>query len=204
MLNFIQNPTVMLRCILVSLSVLFSSLAFSQSDDLREFNERKDQIGKRSMYALGGWAVGNFAVSGAMLGSATGADRHFHEMNIYWNVVNIGLATVGLLGSRKGHGDRNLLATINAQHSTEKIYLLNAGLDVGYIMGGFYLTELANRFPDRKDQFTGWGYSIAFQGGFLLVLDAVMFFIYKGQRNKKLNPILENIDVGLTGFRMRF
>jgi len=31
-----------------------------------------------------------------------------------------------------------------------------------------------------------------------------MFFIYKGQRNKKLNPILENIDVGLTGFRMRF
>lgn len=178
--------------------------SIAQTDELRQFNERKDQIGKRSMYALGGWAVGNFAVSGALLGSTTGADRHFHEMNIYWNVVNVGLATVGLLGSRKGNADRNLLKTINAQHSTEKIYLLNAGLDVGYIMGGLYLTELANRFPDRKDQFTGWGYSIAFQGGFLLVLDAVMYFIYKGHRNKNLNPILENVDVGLTGFRVRF
>lgn len=194
----------MIRILIFSLCFFLSFATIAQNDDLRQFNERKDQIGKRSMYALGGWAVGNFALSGAMLSTATGADKHFYEMNIYWNVVNAGLATVGLLGSRKGHGDRNLLETINAQHSTEKIYLLNAGLDVGYIMGGLYLTELSNRFPERKDQFTGWGYSIAFQGGFLLVLDTVMYFIYKGQRNKKLNPILENVDVGLTGFRVRF
>lgn len=155
------------------------------------------------MYALGGWAVGNFAVSGAMIGFSSGPERHFHEMNIYWNVVNIGLAGLGILGSRK-QKDRNVLETINAQHSTEKIYLLNAGLDVGYIFGGLYLTELAHRTPAQFDRFTGFGQSIILQGGFLLVLDTVMYFIYKNQRKKKLQPILENIDVGLTGFRMRF
>lgn len=188
--------------LLIILMMGFSGL-FAQENELKAFNERKDQIGKRSMYALGGWAVGNFAVSGAMIGFSSGPERYFHEMNIYWNVVNIGLAGLGILGSRK-QKDRNLLETINAQHSTEKIYLLNAGLDVGYIFGGLYLTELAHRTPAQFDRFTGFGQSIILQGGFLLVLDTVMYFIYKNQRNKKLQPILENIDVGLTGFRMRF
>jgi hypothetical protein len=176
----------------------------AQQDELNQFNIKKDQTGKRSMYALGGWAVGNFAVSGALLGSTSGADRHFHEMNIYWNTVNLGLSAMGLLAGRKKHSDRTLAETIKAQHSTEKIYLLNAGLDLGYIMGGLYLTELANRFPDRKDRFTGWGYSIAFQGSFLLVLDTVMYIIYNGRRKKKLDPIIENLEIGASGFRLRF
>ena|SRR5690554_3964704 len=188
--------------LLIILIMGFSGL-FAQENELKVFNERKDQIGKRSMYALGGWAIGNFAVSGAMIGFSSGPERYFHEMNIYWNVVNIGLAGLGILGSRK-QKDRNVLETINAQHSTEKIYLLNAGLDVGYIFGGLYLTELAHRTPAQFDRFTGFGQSIILQGGFLLVLDTVMYFIYKNQRKKKLQPILENIDVGLTGFRMRF
>ena len=188
--------------LLIILMMGFSGL-FAQENELKAFNERKDQIGKRSMYALGGWAVGNFAVSGAMIGFSSGPERYFHEMNIYWNVVNIGLAGLGILGSRK-QKDRNVLETINAQHSTEKIYLLNAGLDVGYIFGGLYLTELAHRTPAQFDRFTGFGQSIILQGGFLLVLDTAMYFIYKNQRKKKLQPILENIDVGLTGFRMRF
>lgn len=177
--------------------------SMAQESELRAFNERKDQIGKRSMYALGGWAVGNFAVSGAMIGFSSGSERYFHQMNIYWNVVNLGLAGMGLLGNRD-QSERNVLQTINSIHNTEKIYLLNAGLDVGYIFGGLYLTELAHRHPDRQEQFTGFGQSIIMQGSFLLVLDVVMYFIYKGQRNNKLNPILENMDLGLTGFRMRF
>lgn len=188
--------------LLIILIMGFSGL-FAQENELKAFNERKDQIGKRSMYALGGWAVGNFAVSGAMIGFSSGPERHFHEMNIYWNVVNIGLAGLGILGSRK-QKDRNVLETINAQHSTEKIYLLNAGLDVGYIFGGLYLTELAHRTPAQFDRFTGFGQSIILQGGFLLVLDTAMYFIYKNQRKNKLQPILENLDIGLTGFRMRF
>lgn len=191
-----------LIAVILGLSFSFTGL-FAQENDLKAFNERKDRISKRSMYALGGWAVGNFAVSGAMVGYSSGPDRHFHQMNIYWNVVNLGLAGLGILGSRK-ESNRNALETINTLHNSEKIYLLNAGLDVGYIFGGLYMTELAHRTPNRYDQLTGFGQSIVLQGSFLLVLDTVMYFIYKSQRKNKLQPILENMDLGLTGFRVRF
>lgn len=191
------------KFLLISLLVFSTLFAVAQNDELRLFNERKDQISKRSMYALGGWAVGNFAVSGAMIGFSSGPDRYFHQMNIYWNIVNAGLAGMGLLAGNSGVG-KNVLQTLKAQHNTEKIYLLNAGLDVGYIFGGLYLTELAHRHPSRSDQFTGFGRSIVLQGGFLLVLDTVMYLIYRHQRKHKLEPILRNMDLGLTGFRLRF
>ncbi len=178
--------------------------AFSQQADIDAFNARKDQIGKRSMFALGGWAVGNFAVSGALLTQTSGADFHFHEMNVYWNVVNAGLAGVGLLGLRKGSAGKSWQQTVDGHYGTEKIYLLNAGLDVGYIMSGLFLTELANRMPDQRDRFTGWGYSMMVQGGFLLVLDAVMYAIYRGHYKKNLSPILNNLEVSPMGMRLRF
>lgn len=195
----------MIRYILASCAatLLFAGSAAAQPTSFEQYNQRKDQISKRSMYALGGWGVANFAVSGAMVGFASGEAKYFHQMNIYWNLVNVGLAGVGLLGS-KGSGNLSPLETLKAQHSTEKIYLLNTGLDVGYIFGGLYLAELGNRFPDRHDQFKGFGKSIVVQGSFLLVLDLVMYFVHKGHRTKALSPLLENIDLGLTGFRMRF
>ena len=181
-----------------------ASSGVAQNAELTEFNRQKAQTSKRSMYALGGWAVANFAVSGAMVGYSSGSEKYFHQMNITWNVVNAGLAGLGLLGSRKEKYDKTPLQSVNAIHNSEKIYLLNAGLDVGYIFGGLYMTELANGHPDREDMFRGFGQSIILQGSFLLVLDSVMYFIYKGQRKNKLQPILENLDIGLTGFRLRF
>lgn len=194
----IRNLTLVLL-----ISALSATCGIAQPTSFEQYNQRKDQISKRSMYALGGWAVANFAASGAMVGYANGEAKYFHQMNIYWNLVNVGLAGVGLLGS-KGSGHLSALETLNAQHSTEKIYLLNTGLDVGYIFGGLYLAELGNRFPDKRDQFKGFGKSIVVQGSFLLVLDVVMYLVHKGHRNKDLNPLLENIDLGLTGFRVRF
>lgn len=197
-----MNPIKLLTFALFLSPVL--AIGQSQEEALFDYNTEKMRTSKRSMYTLGGWAVGNFAVSGAMVGFSSGSEKYFHQMNIYWNVVNAGLAGLGLLGSRKESADKSLFETIRGQHNTEKIYLLNAGLDVGYIFGGLYLAELANRSPDQADRFTGFGQSIVLQGSFLLVLDTVMYLVYKGKRKKKLQPILDNIDIGLTGFRMRF
>ncbi len=189
--------------LLLFLLISFAFGSSAQQTELRLFNERKDQISQRSMYALGGWAVGNFAMSGAMIGFSSGPDRYFHQMNIYWNVVNAGIAGLGLLAGKSG-AENNLFQTLKSQSNTEKIYLLNAGLDVGYLFGGLYLTELARRHPAQYDRLTGFGRSIVLQGSFLLVLDTVMYLIYQNQRTNKLEPLLENVDIGLTGFRIRF
>jgi hypothetical protein len=188
--------------IVFALTLPFTSIAQNQS--LLEFNKRKDQIGERSMYALGGWALGNFVASGIATSNATGSDLHFHQMNIYWNTVNFGLAAVGWYGARKGNYDKTASLTMKGQSSTEKIYLLNAGLDVGYIMGGLYMAELGKTSENRTEMMRGYGYSIAFQGGFLLVLDTVMYLIHTGHRKKKLDPLFENLELSMTGMRLRF
>ncbi len=41
------------------------------------------------MMTLGGWAIGNIAVSGFSLRNASGSNKHFHQMNVYWNAVNL-------------------------------------------------------------------------------------------------------------------
>jgi len=188
--------------ILFALSLPF--LGSAQNQSLLEYNKRKDQIGERSMYALGGWALGNFVASGIATSSATGSDLHFHQMNIYWNTVNFGLAAVGWVGARKGNYDKSAFLTMKSQSSTEKIYLLNAGLDVGYIMGGLYMAELGKSSATREEMFRGYGYSIAFQGGFLLILDTVMYLVHTGHRKKKLDPLFQNLELSMTGARLRF
>jgi len=188
--------------ILFALGLPFA--AVSQNQSLLDYNKRKDQIGERSMYALGGWAVGNFAASGIATSSATGSDLYFHQMNIYWNTVNFGLAAVGWIGARKGNYDKSAFLTMKGQSSTEKIYLLNAGLDVGYIMGGLYMAELSKNSLTREEMLRGYGYSIAFQGGFLLILDTVMYLVHTGHRKKKLDPLFQNLELSATGARLRF
>jgi hypothetical protein len=65
-----------------------------------------------------------------------------------------------------------------------------------------YLRELARRFPTRESRLRGYGNSFIVQGGFLLLFDAVMYGLHKRHHNKKLGPILENVDLGPTGMRI--
>ena len=118
-------------------------------------------------------------------------------MNAMWNVVNAGLATGGLIGASRELAGWDLTRSIEAQHNLEKVYLVNAGLDLGYIMGGLFLAQLGDEYPARADQFEGWGYSIALQGGFLMLFDAVMFIAHR--RNREYRPLLS----GFAGFRRR-
>jgi hypothetical protein len=193
-----------MKYLLFHFLVLISLTISAQNQSLMDFNQEKDKIGKRSMYALGGWALGNFVVSGAATSSATGSDLYFHQMNLYWNTINVGLAAVGLIGASKGNYDKTAFLTLKGQTSTEKIYLLNAGLDLAYITGGLYMAEIGKNGNSQKEMFQGYGYSIALQGGFLLVLDTVMYLVHTGHRKKKLDPLFENLELSMTHVRLRF
>ena len=130
------------------------------------------------MVALGGWAVANIGV-GLALRSREGAAGRFHEMNAIWNVVNLGIAGIGYLTL----GDPQTTAAGGWQENVgfEKILLFNAGLDVGYVLGGIYLTERSRRPGADADRLLGYGRSIVLQGGFLLVFDLANYFIAHGR-----------------------
>ena len=103
-------------------------------------------------------------------------------MNALWNTVNLALAGFGLAGALRAEPSPDLFTAIDAQHRLEKTLLFNAGLDVGYVMAGLYLNELARRKPDQSDRLEGYGRSLVLQGGFLLSFDLVTYLVQRRSR----------------------
>lgn len=183
--------------VFISSSFFASTFVLAQSDkiDLIEVNQKRIALQKKSMYVLGGWAVSNFAYSGTALtlGIDNGETKYFHQFNLYWNTVNFALAGSNLLFGKK-NTDLNYSQTLKAYHSTEKLFLLNTGIDVGYIATGLYLRERANTSTDRKttNRLLGYGKSLILQGGFLFVFDLTDYFLTKNQ-----SKILYTIPVSI-------
>ena len=183
-------------------SLLLGHVATAQrvaaSSELRAFSEQRIKHQKTLGLALGGFALANIAVGAIGAGQTSGETQQFHKMNVYWNLFNLGIAGAGLLGSRKRSADTETLADAVRQHENMKqILLLNAGLDVAYVVGGGYLRERANTHPDKADQLRGYGKSIMFQGGFLLAFDLVNYFIFKNRGDKQERLLLSATPNGM-------
>ncbi|TXF91542.1 hypothetical protein FUA23_02260 [Neolewinella aurantiaca] len=165
--------------------------------DLPTFNQQSLDHQKTAMLTLGGWAVANIATGVALQGSADGATKHFHRMNALWNGVNLAIAGLGYYSALKSDPAAWDLATSLSKHQGfQKVLLFNAGLDVGYIMGGLYLTERAKRPDVNADQLKGFGQSIMLQGAFLMVFDLANYFIAAG-RNTDIPLLLRATENGL-------
>jgi len=164
---------------------------------LLDFNHQSLGHQKTAMLTLGGWAVANIAAGAAMQGSAGGSTKHFHRMNALWNGVNLAIAGFGYYTALKSDPIAWDLATSVGKHQGfQKILLFNAGLDVGYIMGGLYLMERAKRPDVNSDQLKGFGQSIMLQGAFLMAFDLVNYFIAAGA-NDRLPVLLGGTGDGL-------
>ena len=186
-----MNP--LRRFLFAAGSVLLGSTATAQRStspsELQTFSEQRIRHQKTLGLTLGSFALANIAVGAVGASQTTGETKYFHKMNVYWNLVNLGIAGAGLLGSRKRNADTETLADAVRQHENMKqILLVNAGLDVAYVVGGAYLRERATSHPDKADQLRGYGKSIMAQGGFLLVFDLANYFIFKkrGDRQEQL------------------
>ncbi len=178
---------------LVFLLSLVAVNLLGQELDLATFNSMRLEKQGVSMMVLGGWAVANIATGAALYGSASGEDRYFHLMNVGWNVINLGLATFGYLGAVKSDPAAfDLLQSLQAQNRMEKILLFNAGLDVGYILGGVYLRERAKRDTKNPERLAGFGKSIILQGAFLFAFDLTAFYLLN-KHGQQLHPLLSNL-----------
>ena len=194
----------MKRIVLFITFAMFTVPVFAQgpSPGLLELNEQRTQTVKVGMYTLGGWALTNMAVSGIGWANTTGQQRAFHQMNVWWNVVNLGLAAGSFIGMQ---GDDTTEWTpwrsLQDQMTLEKTFLFNAGLDLAYVTGGFYLRERAKADPTQADQWNGWGNSLLLQGGFLFAFDLAMYFILQPGA-KQLEPFLTQVAITPTGFSL--
>lgn len=183
----------MKKLLLLSTLICLSTLLYSQSLNLMDYNRARLDRQKTGMLVLGGWAVVNIAGGLALSGQKEGVDKYFHLMNAGWNGVNLAIAGFGYYSAlHTDPGSYDLYATIQEQHKFQKILLFNAGLDLAYMAGGLYLTEKSKTSTKNPDQLKGFGRSIMLQGAFLFVFDVVNYSIH-ASHNSELAPLLSSI-----------
>ena len=121
------------------LFILACTGAFAQ-DSLKFFNRKRDDIKITGMEVLGSWAVANITVSSISYYHTTGQTKYFHQMGAIFNLVNLGAAASGFIGT-KNNIDKTLspAESLKQQRKIETIFLVNGGLDLVYIGSGFYL-----------------------------------------------------------------
>jgi hypothetical protein len=181
-----------------------ADVLMAQDNSLIGFNQSRQKINKIGMLTLGGWAVGNIITGAVMRSRTEGITQKFHEMNIYWNTFNLGLAGAGLYSALRSPTDGlSVYGSWQEQSSIEKTLLFNAGLDVGYILGGLYLNERGKNTEKNSELLQGFGRSVILQGGFLMAFDLTMYFIHRHNAGKH-KALFENIQLSLApdGFGM--
>lgn len=159
---------------------LLLCLTHFRAQTLLNFNKERQQIDQQLMIGLGTWAASNFALSGYSWATAANEQtKYFHQMNVMWNTVNLALAVPGYFRAKNANSDLNNAQTWEAQKKTQKIFLINSALDLGYLASGFALKQQANTDPTKQAQFQGSGNSLLLQGGFLLLFDLSAYFIHQ-------------------------
>lgn len=174
--------------------------AFAQEiPELTAFNQTRINYNESGMIILGSWAVGNMIWGGIGASNSTGQTKAFHQMNIYWNSVNLIIAGFGFWQANGEIANNDFFGTMTSQQKIEKILLFNTALDVAYMAGGMYLKERGLRL--NKDKFIGFGKSIILQGAFLFTFDALMYTFHVVHA-KELPALVQHMSIQPNGFSM--
>ncbi|MDA9792112.1 hypothetical protein N9C15_00500 [Schleiferiaceae bacterium] len=180
--------------------LLFAGLLLSQSifGQVTNFQKEFNSINEHLMLGLGSYAVANFAISGAgYFTSEDESSKRFHEMNVMWNTVNLGLAVPGYLKAKRGGKALTLEEMMKEQKKTEIIFFVNDVLDLGYIATGIWMRNEAANQTDRADMFKGYGNSLILQGSFLLAFDAYAYYLHRN--HAKQLSMLNKVSVHTSG-----
>lgn len=199
------RPTKTYNRVLVFFFLIFLSIELV-GQDLESFNIERVSKVNTGMIVLGSWAVLNLVSSPIGSANSSGSQKYFHQMNGYWNIVNLGLAAGTIYSiSKSDISSLSLAESMSELNSLQQLLLFNAGLDLAYMAGGFYLIERSKNSSNRADLFKGFGRSVILQGAFLFVFD-ISFYAYLSSMNSDIPNLLTNMKLtpyGL-GYSLKF
>ncbi|MES2775918.1 MAG: hypothetical protein V4722_17210 [Bacteroidota bacterium] len=187
----------MLRLTLFTFLIALAISANAQEPalNLQEFRTSQLGIQKKGMIVLGTWATANIISGAVFSGQTSGSTKYFHQMNMYWGIVNGALAGATLLRMPAAKKKQlNFAETMKEQQAMEKTFLFNAGLDLAYITAGIAFRESSKNNPAKRDKRFGFGNSLLMQGGFLLLFDGIMYTLIH-KKGAVLNKVLENVNL---------
>jgi hypothetical protein len=168
----------------------FLASFLAQAQDLNAFNQARLKRDQGLMLSLGAWAGAN--ITAGTIGWATAQQpelKAFHQMNVMWNTVNLGLAIPGYLRAHNTKRVLSLSQTLTVQKKTERIFLFNSGLDIAYISVGFLLRNMALNNQTKAYQLNGFGNGLILQGSFLFAFDLTAYAVHHRHGKKVLRFI---------------
>lgn len=170
----------------VLLLIAITLCAQPEGSSLLNLNQTRLEITRIHAYVLGGWAFANIIIGGYLTYKLEdGVTEAFHHMNAAWNLVNLGVAWTILHQANYSEPETYNLATSIAKHfQTQKLMMLNVGLDVSYTLAGLLLYEHSKNAKRLNYLLKGFGISLMMQGGFLLLLDITFYSIYSSYNNE--------------------
>ena len=181
--------------------ISYSTPAIGQ---LQDFNTQRYRTDQNLMLSLGSWASTNIVGSGiGWARSNSEENKYFHQMNVMWNLVNLGLAIPGYIKAKKDNSVTSVYHLLEAQRKTETVFLVNAGIDLAYIGSGLLLKSRAPNV-EKSSQFLGYGNSMILQGGFLLLFDWIAYSVHRKNAKNQLSPILQKIEPSDDGIGLKY
>jgi hypothetical protein len=151
------------------------------AQSMEDFYRKSAKNNQTAMWMLGTWAIGNMTVGGISMRQTDGSAKYFHQMNLMWNTVNLGIATYGLL-SKTPEFTPIWEELVSNHRKTENLYLINAGLDLVYMASGAYMIHRSKSSLKKADMLEGYGKSVILQGGFLLAFDTLFWLVQRNLR----------------------
>lgn len=185
------------RLIIYTVGLFIIFFTFGQSLD--SFNEERLAINEKGMLVLGTWALLNIASSPILASKTIGPTKYFHQMNGYWNGVNLVIAGYGYYTAITGDASISVVESIKEQQSIENILLFNTGLDLAYVAAGLYLNERGKN--KANDRLKGFGKSMMLQGGFLLTFDIALYLVHQSH-SSELFKYINQVSISPVGFAL--
>jgi len=190
-----------IKTLLVSILFVLAFWNTSTGQTAEDFHRSSLRNNQTAMWILGSWAAGNMLTGGLGMGRTEGSVKYFHQMNLMWNTVNMGIAAYGLLSQASVSGI-SMQEAMAAHHKTENLFLLNSGLDLVYMAVGGYMIHRSRSGSSRADLLLGYGRSVLLQGGFLLVFDTAFWLIQRNLRLEWADQITLTAAVDLPGLQV--
>ena len=174
---------IILRFSLIALIFSITSITSFSQDQAGEFYSQSLRINNTGMFVLGSWALANIGTGAYGWATREGHSKYFNQMNMFWNFVNLSIAGFALYNNYSLDYSMMTADELMKRHmNTEKVLLINAGLDLGYMGAGLLLKHLSANSVKRPDMLKGYGNSLLLQGGFLLAFDAILYFALRALR----------------------
>ncbi len=193
---------VIIALLLIMLPQVVAASGDISSDEYSDFYMQSLSLKNNGMMVLGGWAVANIATGAYGWSKTTGEWERFHQMNLFWNLVNLSIAGIAIYSNINNETAGLTAEEMMREHMrTERILLINAGLDVLYMGGGFLMRHLSHG-SKHSDLLKGYGNSVIMQGAFLFLFDLVLYGVLSSHRTQFLTQIEPIVSPEMAGLSL--